>query len=250
MRVIGLALASVLSFVIGCNEPSAKREPKEAPPSPEESALPKEPPKPTEPPDFQIFAEGPKIGWTNILLEKEDGPKKLRAEIAEHAEHVKGQTVSLSIDRKARLPWVVEMLTALDEAGARGFDITTQTRPEFEKSIQLAPLSSVKSPPGCTVVAKVLAERRNAVWQLSGGTAVRSPKGLAGPDMAMTAANLERAGRACKESQTLLVSADEDVEWGLVYDLAAASKTVEKVTFEPVVLLAESPTAGRPVVLP
>ncbi len=114
----------------------------------------------------------------------------------------------------------------------------------------LSPLSSAKQASACSVVAKVLSERRNAVWQLKGGTAVRSPKGLAGPDMAMTGDNLARAAKQCKDSSFLFVSGDEDVEWGLVYDLAAVSRTVEDKPFSNVVLLPSAPVAGRPVDLP
>ena len=64
----------------------------------------------------------------------------------------------------------------------------------------------------CSVVAKVLSERRNAVWSVRGGTAVRSPKGLAGPDMAMTEDSLTSAAHRCKESDTVFVSGDEDVD--------------------------------------
>jgi hypothetical protein len=67
--------------------------------------------------------------------------------------------------------------------------------------------------------------------------------------MAMTADNLEAAARRCKDSDFVFVSADEDVEWGLVYDLAAATQTLEKAKLGRVVLLEPSPVAGRPVKL-
>jgi biopolymer transport protein ExbD len=234
---------------VGCEDPPPKTNPFENPAAPKQPPPITETPKSAGPPDFQILAEGPKIGWTNILLEKADGPKKLREEIAANSEFVNGKDLALTIDRKAQLPWVREMLSALDEAGATGFEITTTTRPEFATKTKLAPLSKAKSAPSCSVVSKVLSERRNAVWHLKGGTAIRSPKGLAGPDMAMTVDNLGRAAKACKESTTLFVSADDDVEWGLVYDLAAAARTIEGAPFDTVALIPAPPTAGRPVEL-
>jgi hypothetical protein len=253
MRVIGSLAFLVLTcggLSLGCDEPRPKQNPFENPEAPKQPPPIKETPKPEGPPDFMILAEGPKVGWTNILLEKTDGPQKLREEIAQHEAHVRGKSVALTIDRKAKLAWVGEMFTALDEIGAEAFEVTTATRTEFPGKVTFAPLSRARSAPTCSVVAKVLSERRNAVWQLKGGTAVRSPKGLAGPDMAMTADNVERVARGCKESQTAFVSADEDVEWGLVYDLAAVTRTLDKVELRQVALIPAPPTAGRPVAFP
>jgi hypothetical protein len=39
------------------------------------------------------------------------------------------------------------------------------------------------------------------------------------------------------------------VEWGLVYDLAAASQSLEKAKLPKVVLMEPAPAAGRPVTL-
>jgi biopolymer transport protein ExbD len=208
-----------------------------------------EPPKPKGPPELTVSAEGPKVGWTYILLEKPDGKQKLAQEIGANAEHVSGKDVPLRVDRNAKLAHVGEMVSALAAAGAASIVVSTDTRPEFPKMVKFASLASAKSAPACSVVAKVLSERRNAVWALKGGTAVKSPKGLAGPDMAMTQDSLEAAARRCKDSDTVFISADEDVEWGLVYDLAAATQKLEKARLGRVVLVEPAPVAGRPVKL-
>jgi biopolymer transport protein ExbD len=208
-----------------------------------------EPPKPKGPPEFTVSAEGPKVGWTYVLLDKPDGKQKLAQAIGENAEYVSGKEVPLRTDRNAKLAHVGEMIRALAQGGASSVVVSTETRPEFPKTVKFASLASGKSAPACSVVAKVLTERRNAVWTLKGGTAVKSPKGLAGPDMAMTQDSLEAAARRCKDSDTVFVSADEDVEWGLVYDLAAATQKLEKATLGRVVLIEPAPVAGRPVKL-
>lgn len=208
-----------------------------------------EPPKPKGPPELTVSAEGPKVGWTYILLDKPDGKQKLAQAIGENAEYVSGKEVALRVDRNAKLAHVGEMVRALAQGGAASVVVSTETRPEFPKTVKFVSLASAKSAPACSVVAKVLTERRNAVWSLKGGTAVKSPKGLAGPDMAMTQDSLEAAARRCKDSDTVFVSADEDVEWGLVYDLAAATQKLEKATLGRVVLIEPAPVAGRPVKL-
>jgi biopolymer transport protein ExbD len=209
----------------------------------------KEAPKPQGPPDFVVSQEGPKVGWTYVLLEKADGKQKLAAAIAQEKQWVSGKDVTLRADRQAKIAHVAEMMRALADGGATGVTVSTETRTEFPKTVAFTPVGAVLSKPSCSVVTKVLTERRNAVWSLAGGTAIRSPKGLAGPDMAMTEDSLTAAAKRCKESDVVFVSGDADVEWGLVYDLAAATKVLEKASFAKVVLLEPSPVAGRPVKL-
>jgi biopolymer transport protein ExbD len=207
------------------------------------------PPKPTGPPEFTVAESGPKVAWTYILLETPEGKPKLEKELQENKEYILGKEVKLAADRKAKLAHVNVMMLALEAAGATSIAVSTSTRPEFPPSVTFAPSARKKSAPPCSVVAKVLSERRNAVWSLKGGTAVKSPKGMAGPDMAMTQDSLAGAVRRCKESDFVFVSGDEDVEWGLVYDLAASTQRLEKATVGQVILLEPSPTAGRPVKL-
>lgn len=209
-----------------------------------------EPPKPTGPPEFTVSQEGPKVGWTYVMLDKPEGKQKLASEIASNKEYVSGKDVSVRADRNSKLAHVAAMLDALAGGGATSITVATDTRTEFPKTVRFSPPAAGKSASACSVVAKVLSERRNAVWSLKGGTAVKSPKGLAGPDMAMTETSLETAARRCKDSDFVFVSGDDDVEWGLVYDLAAATQTLEKAKLGHVVLLEPSPVAGRPVKLP
>jgi biopolymer transport protein ExbD len=247
-QAVGVCLVLALLSVAACdskpktNPFETKKDTVEPPPI-------TEPPKPKGPTEFVVSNEGPKVGWTYVLLDKPDGKQKLANEIGTNKEYVAGKDVPLRVDRNAKLAYVGEMVRALAEGGATSVVVSTETRPEFPKTVKLVPASSGKAAPSCSVVAKVLSERRNAVWSLKGGTAVRSPKGLAGPDMAMTADSLEAAARRCKESDFVFVSADEDVEWGLVYDLAAATQTLEKAKLGRVVLLEPGPVAGRPVKL-
>jgi hypothetical protein len=72
---------------------------------------------------------------------------------------------------------------------------------------------------------------------------------MAGPDLSMTGDNIAHFAKACKQSTTVFVSAGPSVEWGLTYDLAASSKTIDKITLETFVLLEETPVPGRKVEL-
>jgi hypothetical protein len=206
-----------------------------------------EPPKLKGPPDFTISAEGPKVGWTYFLLDRPSGKKQLADEIAANKEFVDGKDVKLRIERQSKLEIVGEMVHALEMGGATAIVVATDSRPEYPKTVRFVPRERARSAPPCSVVTKVSSDRRNLVWALKGGTAIRSPKGLAGPDMAITADIIETAAKRCKESDFVFVSADKDVEWGLVYDLAAASQSLPKAKLGQVVLLDPGPDLGRPV---
>src|SRR5438552_2063347 len=194
--VSGVSLVLALLSVAGCdskpkpNPFETKKDTVEPPPI-------TEPPKPKGPPEFVVSSEGPKIGWTYVLLDKPDGKRKLANEIGTNKEYVAGKDVPLRVDRNAKLSYVGEMVHALADGGATSVVVSTETRPDFPKTVKFAPASSGKSAPSCSVVTKVLTERRNVVWTLKGGTAVKSPKGLAGPDMAMTQDSLDAAARRC-----------------------------------------------------
>jgi biopolymer transport protein ExbD len=248
MRIIWLGLL-VFGCVVACDSKPAPNpfEDKAAASVPPPIQA---PPKPPEgPPEFTVLAEGPKVGWTYLMLDKPEGKQKLTDEVGKAKQYVAGKDVPLRADRQAKLAYVAAMMRALEAAGATSVTVTTETRTEFPKSVKFSPQGAGKSAPSCSIVAKVLSERRNAVWTLAGGMAIKSPKGLAGPDMAMTEDRLTSTAQHCKASDFVFVSADDDVEWGLVYDLAAATQSLEKAKFDKVVLLEPAPTAGRPVKL-
>jgi len=252
MRPIAPSALACLALLLAaaCDSPKPSPNPFETKKETVEPPPLKEAPKPPPgPPEFSVDEEGAKIGWSYILIEKEEGKRKLADEVRANKDFVSGKEVPLRVDRRSKLAVVGAMVHALEAGGAAAVTISTDSRPEYPKSVKFAPSSTGKSAQGCSVVTKVLAERRNAVWSLKGGTAVKSPKGLAGPDMAMTADSLEAAAKRCKDSDVVFVSADPDVEWGLVYDLAAATQTLEKAKLGKVVLLEPAPTAGRPVSL-
>jgi len=249
MRTPRVAVLVALLAVAACDE-KPKTNPFETKKDTVEPPPITEPPKPKGPPDLTVSQEGPKVGWTYVMLDKPDGKQKLANEIGANKEYVSGKDVTVRADRNSKLAHVAAMIDALADGGATSITVSTETRTEFPKTVKFSPPAAGKSAPACSVVAKVLSERRNAVWSLKGGTAVKSPKGLAGPDMAMTGDSLDAAARRCKDSDFVFVSADDDVEWGLVYDLAAATQTLEKAKLGHVVLLEPSPVAGRPVKLP
>lgn len=246
------ALAALVGLVIGGCKTEPRPNPFDAPAS-AAKPVPKleAPPKPEGPPQMLIEAQGPKVGWETVLIERDDGRERLAKAVAGVKEHYEGKPVHLVVDRRARTTWVAAMLDELAKIDAGEISISTDTRPEFSPKLVFWPQAKAGKPPSCSLVMIVREDRSTAVWSLSGGTAATRAKGMAGPDLSTTAETIERRARACSETTTYFVSAAEDVEWGLTYDLAASAQKIEsdKMKLDRAVVLSEVPVAGRPVKL-
>ncbi len=250
MRLSKLLLPSLvlaLCASTGCDD--AKKAPPTASATPPAESAPVEPAKPKGPPQFVVNSVGAKVGFSLILLDKPDGPGRLEKELSGANKYIDGKDVLLKADRKSKMKAVITMVSALAKHGAKTIHIKTQTREEYPDKVAFTPESEVKDPPPCSVVAMVLEDRSSAVWRLKGTTAIRHSKGLAGPDLSMTGDVIVRLAKGCKKSSTIFITAADNIEWGLAYDLAASTTKLGKVKFEHTVLLEKTPVAGRKVEL-
>jgi biopolymer transport protein ExbD len=245
-----VALGSVLLALLGCDDPGPQKNPfdppKDAPVKPPPVT---EVPKPKGPPELSIDNLSPKIGFSRVLLQKPTDREKLKNELLAVRNEFEGKEATVVVDRKAESKWVIAMMEELANIGAQPIVIKTSSRTDFTQQLTMDVQFRAGKVADCSVVTAILTDRSTAVWKLSGGTAARRGKGLGGPDLSMTGETIERYGKACKQSNTLFVSGAEGIEWGLIYDLAASTKKIEKVSFERIILLSEPPTAGRAVKL-
>lgn len=244
--------ASVWGTVLLCLGTACESQPKknafdqgpdQVKPLPKTSAV----PEPEGPPDFEIDSIGAKVGFERAMTETSDGLEKLRAELVKQKGHVEGKDVTVRVDRQAKRPWVVTYLGELFKAGAGSVKLKTDTRDGYPTELPFLSQARATNAAKCSAVGMILDDRSTAVWKVSGGTASRRQKGMAGPDLSMTGETLERVGKQCKESELFFVSGAESVEWGLIYDLAASSQRLEKFRFERMVLLDEVPTPGHKI---
>jgi len=248
-RLGAVSAVLALAMVVAACKSEPTRNPFDAPPSaPKPVPKIEAPPKPEGPPQMLIDEQGPKVGWETVLIEKEDGRERLAKAVAGVKEHYEGKPVNLVVGRKARTVWVAAMMDELARIDAGEITITTETRPEFSPKLVFVPQTKVGEQPSCALVMMVRENRSTAVWTLAGGTAATRSKGMAGPDLTTTAETIERKAKTC-ETTTYFVSASDDVEWGLAYDLAASAQKIEKVTLRRPVVLSEIPVPGRPVKL-
>lgn len=234
----------------GCDDKPPPKNPFEPPPK-QTVEPPKitEVPKPKGPPELGIDDLGPKVGFTRVLLDKPEGREKLAKELNEIKSQYEGKEPVLDVIRKAKLVWVMTLMNELGKIGVTKVIVKTETREDYPKQLTFTTQAKAPKPEPCALAGMILEDRSSAIWKVSGGTAMKRAKGLAGPDLSTTADTIERLAKACKQSNVFFVSADENVEWGLAYDLAATTTKIEDVKLETLVLLEKFPTAGRKVEL-
>jgi hypothetical protein len=246
VRQPALAALWLACALVGC-EDAPKRNPfdppKDAPiPAPPASAI----PKPDSAPILEIDTVSPKVGFERALLQHPEGKAQLTTLLSGAKRWIEGKDVVVIVDRKVKVPWVATYLDELAKVGPAKITIRTDTRKEFSQDQRFIPEAKVQAPP-CSVVGMVTSDYATAVWKLSGGTAGKRPKGMAGPDLSMTGDTIERFAKGCPESSTFFVSVAEGIEWGLAFDLAASSRVLEHAKFDSSVLLNEIPTPGHKV---
>ena len=246
VRNLALTLAALAFAALGCEEEPQKNPfapPKDAPiPAPPASAI----PKPDVAPVLEIDTVSPKVGFERALLQHPEGKAQLTQLLTDARRWIEGKDVVLIIDRKTKVPWVATYLDELAKVNPSKITIKTETRKEFNQDQHFVPEAKVQAPP-CSVVGMVTSDYGTAVWKISGGTAGKRTKGMAGPDLSMTGDTIERFAKGCKESSTFFVSVADGIEWGLAFDLAASSRVLEHAKFDTSVLLNEIPTAGQKV---
>ncbi|MGC4090954.1 MAG: hypothetical protein QM756_24385 [Polyangiaceae bacterium] len=246
--LVALVAAAAL---FACEDPPKKPNPFDPPADkPIQPPPSKEPPKPEGPPSLEIDSISPKVGFERENFKFPDGRQKLAAALQQNRQHFEGKEVQLIVDRKAEQTWVAAYLAELGNIGVTRVKIKSDTRSEFPHELFFTPEAKLSKSAPCSTVAMIMADRSTAVWKLSGGVAGRRGKGMAGPDLSMTGDTIERVAKACKTSQTLFVVGAPEIEWGLVYDLAASTKSLGDALFDTIGLLSITPVPGHKVDFP
>jgi hypothetical protein len=161
---------------------------------------------------------------------------------------VEHQIVAFDAKRETKTPRVESMVAALKKAKATGARIRTAMRDsstgELVVTFAHGPLSD------CAPVAIVARDGSIEVWNSGGGTAQKFARGFAGPDLTLGTQGLRKASAACS-SPVWLLGADDNIPWGLTFDLAMRARAdVEggtAVRASEVSLLTRAPVAGRKV---
>jgi len=247
MKALGFAALIVALGALGCEDKPKPAPAPTAAATPEPTPTP--PPKPTLPPTLVVDTSGALVAGTRVSLDGSGAPERLKTELSAHREFIEGKETRFSAERPVKPAYVATMVDAIGALGAARVLVRTSTRSDFPGEIAFLPLEKARSAPPCSVVAMITDDRGSAVWSLKGGVAGKRGKGMAGPDLTLTGETLTTHAKKCSESQILFVGGAPGVEWGLVYDLAASTKTLPKAYFSELVVLSESPVPGHPVTL-
>lgn len=208
------------------------------------------PPPPTKPkgmPELLVDNDGPYLAGSRINLADPQGAEKLAKLVKDLP--INGQPVTLTVEKKAKTPYVAAVVAALGEAGAPKVTIKTDGRDDLPKEITVTPEVRIASLPACTVTTMVLKDLSTAIWPVKGGTAKKQRKGMAGPDLSNTGEQITKDLAGC-DSTTAVFSGDEAVPWENAFNLAGTTlKADEKKKVDTLVLPREAPVAGRAVTL-
>lgn len=162
---------------------------------------------------------------------------------------VEGQTVEVDVPRKVLTSRVMSFVAGLRQAKAKGVIVKTMNRERATVDLEF---SLTTRPADCSAVGHIGKDRSIVAWSMAGGSATRYAKGMAGPDMTLGSAGVRKVAQAC-DSPVWIVSADDSVDWGLVFDLALAVRKgddAEIVRAPGLSLPHETPVPGRKVLWP
>lgn len=251
-RAAALAIVSVVlpASLLGCEQKPSKLDEAVAAAKAPPPAL-SEPPTPAAPrmPDLLVDPQGPMLGGERIDVSKQDWLEKLHAAVAKLP--VEGKAISVAADRQAKTQHVAGLVGALGAAGATEIEVKSQARVGGASSLALTPERLVaKTTPDCAAIGMIRKDSSTAVWQLKGGTARKFSRGFAGPDLSMTFdEGLSKRIASCAAT-TWFFAGEDDVVWGLAFDLAEkVTKAEPKTKATTTVLVGQAPVAGRPVKL-
>lgn len=242
---LGVGAIATVAALAACD----KEAPKGAPASSSAAApatTPAPAPTPTGPTKPQLAVDDTAAFVAGERLELAGPDPKGRIGGALTGKLVEGETLVLNAARDAKLPRLVAMLSALDAKKAKAVEIHTPLRDRSPAEIVFV-LGA--KPEGCSPVGFIAKDSAITTWPVSGATAERFTHGMAGPDLTRGSEGIRKRLLAC-ESNTWFVSADDNVTWGLVFDLAYSVMHPDDGGLpkpRSVALLTKTPVPGRKV---
>ena len=254
LRLMRMPLASVLLALVACDKEPAKRDdPAAATATPTATAAPTAtaPTKPQQSPvatprtpqlaidDTAVFIAGERMDVAAPDL-------KGRIVAALSGKPVEGETLVLNAARDTKLPKVTSVFAALIAKKVKGVEVHT---PQRDRSAAEIVFVTNAKPSDCSVACYIAKDSAITTWPVSGATADRFTHGMAGPDLTRGSEGIRKRLLAC-ESSVWFLSADENVTWGLAFDLANAVMHPEDAGLpkaRSVSLLVRTPVSGRKV---
>ena len=159
---------------------------------------------------------------------------------------VEGETIVLNAARDAKLPKVLAVFGALVSKKAKAVEVHTPQRDRSAAEVVFVLDSKAE---GCATVGYIAKDSAIATWPSSGATAERFTHGMAGPDLTRGSEGIRKRVLAC-DSPVWFAAADDNVTWGLVFDLVLAVMRPDDAGLPKarvVALLTKTPVPGRKI---
>ena len=242
--ITALTAALIGSAVLGCDKDPATTDPGTTKPAATRTAPAPTPPAPPTKPQLAVDDTAVFIAGERMDVAAPD--LKGRVVAALTGKPVEGETLVLNAARDTKMPKVAALFAALVAKKVKGVEIHTPQRDRSAAEIVF--VTNVK-PSDCSTVGYIAKDSAITTWPVSGATAERFTHGMAGPDLTRGSEGIRKRVLAC-ESSVFFVSADDNVTWGLVFDLARAVLYPEDAGLpkpRSVSLLVKTPVAGRKV---
>jgi hypothetical protein len=237
-----LLLSLGLLFVIACDKEPAKLDNsvEASAPQPKTSASVAFTPPSERPPQIVADTTYVTVGSERIGTSEADLAARVAVFVTGKPK-VEGESVEFVALRAVKPAVVAGIVTALRKAKAKAAVVKTQNRDGATVSIDLVTQTGPLK--DCTAVSTIGKDGAINVWTASGaGNAKKYTRGLAGPDITLGSEAVRKNISAC-DANILVLGADEALTWGLVFDLALASKGEKPMQ----ILLANDAVPGRKV---
>ena len=230
--------------LVACDKDPVKTDP--APVTPTASAATATTAPPAAPTKPQLAVDDSAIFVAGERLELAAPDLKGRIVAALSGKPVEGETLVLNAARDTKMPKVTALFAALIARKVKGVEVHTPLRDRSPAEIVF--VTNAK-PSDCSAVGYIAKDSAITVWPVAGATAERFTHGMAGPDMTRGSEGMRKRVLSC-ESSVFFVSADENVTWGLTFDLARAVLHPEDAGLpkpRSAALLVKTPVSGRKV---
>lgn len=220
MKTVHISLALLALAVFGCEKEPSKLEAlvdaaSTTPVAPKPTAA-----EPAKAPLLVIEANAVAVGPDRVMAGDTDFASKIAALVAGKPK-IEGEEVEVTALRQAKPSYVTALIAGLQKAKAKSVILKTENR---DKVAIALPVVFPKQPIApCTVVALIRKDGGISVWTVGGKIATRLNRGFAGPDMTLGSEAVRKASSSC-DSPLWLVGGEEALTWGLVFDLALASR--------------------------
>jgi hypothetical protein len=159
---------------------------------------------------------------------------------------VEGETLVLNASRDAKLPKVAAVFAALLSKKAKAVEVHTPLRDRSAADVVFVLDAKAE---GCSTVGYIAKDSAIATWPASGATAERFTHGMAGPDLTRGSEGIRKRVLAC-DAPVWFAAADDNVTWGLVFDMVIAVMRPDDAGLpkaRSVALLTKTPVPGRKI---